>query len=84
MTEPMAGNPHYAEAAKVARYYEQRLVQEDADVIALGVMSATLALAFEQRTANLIACSQKVYIKDSPDEIRHRLGENPLGVEPVA
>lgn len=45
------------------------------------LVQATLAVAFEQRTANLIACSQKVYIRDSPDAIRERLGEKSLGVE---
>ena len=43
----MDGNPHAEEAAKVAAYYEQRIVDSDADVIALGLMNAQLAIAFE-------------------------------------
>lgn len=64
----MQGNPHYREALR----HEDAMAE---------LVQATLAVAFEQRTANLIACSQKVYIRDSPDAIRERLGEKSLGVE---
>lgn len=65
----MPGNPHIRNAEYIDRAPEIRLID------------ATLALAFEQRTANLIACSQKVYIPGSPDAIRERLGDNARGVE---
>jgi hypothetical protein len=58
----MHGNPHYR-AAMVAQTDKEAQMQ------------ATLAAAWEQRTANLIACSQKVYIRDSPERIRERLGQ---------
>lgn len=64
----MPGNEHYYKALR----HEDAMAE---------LVQATLALAFEQRTANLIACSQKVYIRDSPDAIRERLGETPMGVE---
>lgn len=51
----MNGNPHYSDASSPGIYYSTRRLEEDADVIALAQVEATLALAFEQRTANLIA-----------------------------
>lgn len=75
----MQGNPYYEEVQKVCDYYERRNVETDTDVIALGRMNATLALAFEQRTANLIAlesllerCGSDVEL----DAIQERLGLN--------
>lgn len=41
---------------------------------------ASLANADELRMQNLIACSQKVYIRDSPDAIRKHFGEEALGM----
>lgn len=66
----MPGNPHIEAMLKLGDIPVER-----------ALVMATLALAHEQRTANLIACSQKVYIRDSPDAIRERLGEKALGVE---
>lgn len=65
----MAGNPHYDAAIRA---------QTDQEA----AMQSRLAQVWEIRTQNLIACSQKVYIRDSPDAIRERLGETPMGVEP--
>ena len=56
----MSNNPHTEEAQKTVGYYTRRNVEPDADVIALGQLSATLALAHEQRTANLIAYQANV------------------------
>jgi hypothetical protein len=66
MTE-MPGNPYIKNAEYVDRDPQIRLVD------------AVLALTWEVRTQNLIACSQKVYIRDSPDQIRERLGEKGVG-----
>lgn len=63
MTEHFPGNPYATEI-------EKGHVHPD-----IASVYATLALAWEQRTANLIACSQKVYVRDSPEQIRERLGE---------
>lgn len=51
----MKGNSHYADAEAPGKYYLNRNLAEGAEVIALGQVEATLALAFEQRTANLLA-----------------------------
>ncbi len=56
----MTGNKHYAEAVAAELYYSHRNVDTDADTIALGQLEATLALAHEQRTANLIAYQANV------------------------
>lgn len=56
----MSSNPHYAEARKTEGYYVHKNVGADAEVIALGQLEATLALAYEQRTANLIAYQANV------------------------
>lgn len=66
MTELMPGNGNYYGANHPNMTPEEQLVE------------AVLAVAFELRTANLIACSQKVYLRDSPDMIRERMGEAPL------
>lgn len=56
-------NSHYDEAETVGRYYATHTLDNDADVIAMGQVEATLALAYEQRTANLIAIWQTGDIK---------------------
>lgn len=40
---------------------------------------ALTAIAEELRMQNLIACSQRVFIRDAPDAIRQHFGEAPLG-----
>jgi hypothetical protein len=69
--EGLKGNPHYQSAAyhSDGDEFDQRR----------SLAEATLALAFEQRTANLIAlmCSNKVSTKRATelrDEILYRLG----------
>lgn len=51
----MNGNPHYRDARAAGSYYATRQINSDLGVIALAQVEATLALAHEQRTANLIA-----------------------------
>lgn len=58
----MKGNPYIENAEYIDRDPTIRLID------------ATLALAFEQRTANLIQCAEKVYVPGANDEIRKRLG----------
>lgn len=78
----LPGNPYSDEAQKTAAYYTGRNVETDTDVIALGQMGATMALAFEQRTANLIAWHAFIDAQgDLPDhtaeiskQIQERLG----------
>lgn len=82
----MNGNPHYGQALLLMDGVHNWRGSEgstDATNIAAALdalVQAQLAVAFEQRTANLIACSQKVYIPDSPDDIKERMGHKGQGV----
>lgn len=40
----------------------------------VGAVYATMALAFEQRTANLLAVTEKMYRPGANDEVKERLG----------
>ena len=75
----MDGNPHADEAAKVINYYEHRNVDSDADVIALGMMNAQLAVAFELRTANILAAQAT---PEWLNEARARMGADPFPPAP--
>ncbi|UOK18366.1 hypothetical protein SEA_BRUHMOMENT_50 [Arthrobacter phage BruhMoment] len=74
----MDSNPHYDTAALIL----QRVVENPGwygdtpieQVLARAQVEATLALAFEQRTANLIACASKVYVPGANDQVKERLG----------
>lgn len=80
----MKGNPHYAETRTLMVRAEHASGPELADALGRAAqVEAMLALAWEQRTANLITCSQKVYIRDSPEQIRERLGEGVGGTTPL-
>ncbi|ALY10578.1 hypothetical protein FDH86_gp043 [Arthrobacter phage Tank] len=69
LTNPVMTNPDGS----------KRTLQLSTSSIALAQAHATLALAKEQHAANLIACSQRVFIRDAPDAIREHFGEAPLG-----
>lgn len=51
----MPGNPHYEVAAKASIFIDNKLKASDQEFVAHSQVEATLALAYEQRTANMIA-----------------------------
>jgi hypothetical protein len=68
----MTGN----ENLETAQY---KLNQRDTASIEEAKVYAIMAAAEELRMQNLIACSQRVFIRDAPDMIRQHFGEAALG-----
>jgi hypothetical protein len=58
---------------------QESLAPPNAESVALAQAHATAAMAEELRIQNLIACSQRVFIRDAPDAIREHFGEAALG-----
>jgi hypothetical protein len=76
----MENNPHYTEAEKTAKYFETRIIDADADVIALGQMNATLAVATELRTANRLAAQAVIQQRNANIIAAHAYLDHPQEV----
>lgn len=76
----MENNPHYTEAEKAVAYFETRNVDTDADVIALGQVNATLAVATELRTANRLAAQAVIQQRNANIIAAHAYLDHPQEV----
>lgn len=78
----MDGNPYLEKATLILQRLEGEVNwygdTPNMETLARAQVYATLAQAWEARTANLVSCSQKVYLLGSPDLIRERMGQAPL------
>lgn len=71
----LPGNKDYDEACLTVNFFAHKNVEADADVIALGQLEATLALAHETRTLALIAYQANVERSYHHTLTRHRSGQ---------